>query len=89
MIAAEKKKFRARAHSLKPVIMIGQSGFTEAVLSEIEIALDNHELIKIKIQTDDREVRKQISSEICAKTGAVFIQSIGKIVVIYRKNPNK
>lgn len=89
MIAAEKKKFRARAHSLKPVIMIGQSGFTEAVLSEIELALDNHELIKIKIQTDDREVRKQISSEICARTEAVFIQSIGKIVVIYRKNPNK
>ena len=89
MTAAEKKKFRARAHSLKPVIMIGQSGFTEAVLSEIELALNNHELIKIKIQTDDREVRKQISSEICARTEAEFIQSIGKIVVIYRKNPDK
>ena len=89
MTAAEKKKLRAKAHSLKPVIMIGQSGFTEAVLSEIELALNNHELIKIKIQTDDREVRKQISTEICTGTGAVFIQSIGKIIVIYRRNPDK
>lgn len=87
MLTADKKKLRARAHSLKPVIMIGQSGLTEAVLSEIELALDNHELIKIKIQSDDRDVRKQISTEICSKTKAEFIQSIGKIVVIYRISP--
>ncbi len=67
--------------------MIGQSGLTEAVLSEIELALDNHELIKIKIQSDDRDLRSQISAEICSKTEAEFIQSIGKIIVIYRKNP--
>lgn len=87
MLTADKKKFRAKAHSLKPVIMIGQSGLTEAVLSEIELALDNHELIKIKIQSDDRDLRSQISAEICSKTEAEFIQSIGKIIVIYRKNP--
>ncbi len=87
MLTADKKKLRAKAHSLKPVIMIGQSGLTEAVLSEIELALDNHELIKIKIQSDDRDLRSQISAEICSKTEAEFIQSIGKIIVIYRKNP--
>lgn len=87
MLTADIKKLRAKAHSLKPVIMIGQSGLTEAVVSEIELALDNHELIKIKIQSDDRGLRSQVSTEICSKTAAEFIQSIGKIIVIYRKNP--
>jgi len=86
--SADKKKLRAQAHSLKPVIMIGQSGFTAAVLAEIELALNNHELIKIRIRAE-REDRKQISEKICTDTGAELIQSIGQIIAIYRKNPNK
>ncbi|HEY8036276.1 ribosome assembly RNA-binding protein YhbY [Methylobacter sp.] len=88
MNSADKKKLRAEAHSLKPVIMIGQSGFTAAVLAEIESALDSHELIKVRIRAE-REDRKQISEKICADTGAELIQSIGQIAVIYRLNPDK
>jgi RNA-binding protein len=86
--SADKKKLRAQAHSLKPVIMIGQSGFTAAVLAEIELALDSHELIKVRIRAE-REDRKQISEKICADTGAELIQNIGQITVIYRPNPDK
>jgi RNA-binding protein len=86
--AADKKKFRAQAHGLKPVIMIGQAGLTSAVLAEIELALDTHELIKIKIRAE-REARKQISEKICSDTSAALIQAIGQIAVIYRVNPNK
>ena len=88
MNAADKKKFRAQAHGLKPVIMIGQAGLTAAVLAEIELALDTHELIKIKIRAE-REDRKQISEKICTDTGAALIQTIGQIAVIYRLNPTK
>ncbi|TAN65464.1 MAG: ribosome assembly RNA-binding protein YhbY [Methylobacter sp.] len=88
MNSADKKKLRAQAHSLKPVIMIGQSGLTAAVLAEIELALDSHELIKARIRAE-REDRKQISEKICAATGAELIQSIGQIAVIYRLNPDK
>ncbi len=88
MNSADKKKLRAQAHSLKPVIMIGQSGFTAAVLAEIELALDSHELIKVRIRAE-REDRKQISEKICADTGAELIQNIGQIAVIYRPNPDK
>ncbi|HEY8218672.1 MAG TPA: ribosome assembly RNA-binding protein YhbY [Methylobacter sp.] len=88
MNSADKKKLRAQAHSLKPVIMIGQSGFTAAVLAEIELALDSHELIKVRIRAE-REDRKLISEKICAETGAELIQSIGQIAVIYRLNPDK
>jgi len=86
--SADKKKLRAQAHSLKPVIMIGQSGLTAAVLAEIELALNSHELIKVRIRTE-RENRKLISEKICADTGAELIQSIGQIAVIYRLNPDK
>ncbi len=88
MNAADKKKLRAEAHSLKPVIMIGHSGLTAAVLAEIELALDSHELIKVRIRAE-RDDRKLISEKICAETGAEPIQSIGQITVIYRLNPKK
>ncbi len=88
MNSADKKNLKAEAHSLKPVIMIGQSGLTAAVLAEIELALDSHELIKVRIRAE-REDRKQISEKICTTTGAELIQSIGQIVVIYRLNPDK
>ena len=88
MNSADKKKLRAEAHTLKPVVMIGQSGLTAAVLAEIEQALNSHELIKIKIRAE-RDERKRISEKICAGTGAELIQDIGQITVIYRLNPDK
>jgi len=86
--SADKKKLRAEAHTLNPVVMIGQSGLTAAVMAEIEQALDSHELIKVKIRAE-REERKLISEKICADTGAELIQVIGQIAVIYRLNPDK
>lgn len=88
MNAVNKKKLRAEAHSLKPVVMIGQSGLTDAVLAELELALNTHELLKVKIRAE-REDRKLITEKICANSGAELIQSIGQIAVIYRLNPNK
>lgn len=88
MNSVEKKQLRASAHALNPVVMVGQAGLTEAVLAEVELALNSHELIKVKIRAE-RDERKQISEKICAATGAELIQSIGQIAVIYRLNPNK
>jgi RNA-binding protein len=86
--STDKKRLRAEAHSHKPVIMIGQAGLTPAVLAEIEIALDCHELLKVRIRAE-RENRKTISGEIIAATGAELIQMIGQIAVLYRPNPEK
>ncbi|UOA08950.1 MULTISPECIES: ribosome assembly RNA-binding protein YhbY [Methylobacter] len=88
MNSADKKKFRAEAHTLKPVVMIGQSGLTAGVLTELDQALNIHELIKIKIRAE-RDQRKLISEKICSDTGAELIQTIGQIAVIYRLNPDK
>ena len=88
MKSIERKKLKAQAHALNPVVMIGQAGLTEAVLSEIDVALNCHELIKIRIRAE-RPERKQMSDKICEETGADLIQSIGQIAVIYRFNPKK
>ena len=82
------KQLKTQAHELKPVIMIGQAGFSEAVAKELELVLDTHELIKIKIRAD-REQRKFIQQQICTETHAELIQSIGQVVVIYRKKPEQ
>lgn len=86
--SARKKQLKTQAHLLKPVIIVGQSGLTESVLKEIEITLDTHELIKIKIRAE-RDERKQISEQIVIKTHSDLIQSIGQIIVVYRKKPEK
>ncbi len=88
MNSAQKKRFKAQAHSLKPVLTVGQSGLTESVLKELEITLDTHELIKIKVRAD-KEQRIQIRDQIIIESQAELIQSIGQILVIYRKKPNK
>jgi RNA-binding protein len=81
-----RQQLKALAHALKPVIYIGQNGFTEAVKKETELALDTHELIKVKIQIKEREERWAILDEICQATQAEKVQAIGQIGVIYRKN---
>ncbi len=86
MDAAKKKKLKSEAHHLNPVVMIGQAGLTDAVMAEIEIALDVHELIKVKIRAE-RDERKTICEKICEITTAELVQSIGQIIIIYRLNP--
>lgn len=77
---------RGLAHKLNPVVMIGNNGLTLSVLQEIENSLNAHELIKIKVFGDDREIRVAMLEEICEKTGATKVHHIGKQLVIYRQS---
>ena len=75
---------RGLAHSLNPVVMIGNNGLTDSVLKEIELNLNAHELIKIQVAIDDRDARKTLYAEICTKTNAVAVHHIGKQLIFYR-----
>jgi RNA-binding protein len=81
------RELKKKVHHLKPVVIIGTNGLNDAVLNEIEIALNAHEIIKIKIAGQDRDARNEIAHSICEKTGAILIQIIGNIAAIYRKCP--
>lgn len=85
----KKSEMRAKAHTLKPVVLLGQHGYTPAVSAEIDHALNDHELIKVKLGGEDRSERNAIIATICQELDAELIQTIGKIVVLYRKNPEK
>ena len=80
---------KSLAHALKPVVLMGANGLTEAVIAEIDYALNHHELIKIKIPTDDRENKALIAEAICRETNATKIQVIGKTLIIYRQSEEK
>jgi putative YhbY family RNA-binding protein len=84
---AERKALKARAHKLEPVLMIGGKGLTDEVIAEIDRALAAHELIKVRAAGLEREAREQALSAICQKTAAEPVQQVGKIFVIFRKNP--
>lgn len=81
---SQRRFLKAHAHHLNPVVMVGDAGLTSSVLKEAETALAAHELIKIKIHSDEREERDALMEEICKQTGASPVQHIGKILVIYK-----
>ena len=81
---AERSELRSQAHGLNPVVMIGESGLTPAVIKEASAALDAHGLIKIRVFGDDREARIAYYETLCAELGAAPVQHIGKLLVLYR-----
>lgn len=81
---AEKKALKAQAHSLDPVVLIGDKGLTENVLKEIEVHLSAHGLIKVRVAGDEREVRLEYAESICKHTGCALVQHIGKLLVLFR-----
>lgn len=85
----QKQYLKGLAHSLKPVVQLGANGFTEGVLAEIDHALGHHELIKVKVPTDDREEKNLIIDAIVRETNAVKLQVIGHVVVLFRPSPDK
>ena len=83
------KHLRNLAHHLKPIVTVGQHGVTENVLNELEIALNHHELVKIKIAGEDRDERKAMIQMLIEKTAADMVQAIGKTLTLFRLNPKK
>ena len=84
---SQRRALRARAHHLNPLVMIGESGLTPAVLREIDNALKHHDLIKIRVLGDNREARGSMLDDICERLDAAPVQTIGKMLVVYRPLP--
>ncbi|HSN01829.1 MAG TPA: YhbY family RNA-binding protein [Rudaea sp.] len=85
---SQKRYLRGLAHSLKPVILTGNKGVTPAVLKEFSAALEQHELVKVKLG-DDRDQRKLHIAELGDGAKAELVQSIGRVACFYRRNEEK
>lgn len=85
----QRQYLKGLAHHLKPIVHVGKDGITPALLKQIEAALLQHELIKIKLTESSPLDRKAAAAELPAKTGAAFVQNIGRVFVLYREHPEE
>jgi RNA-binding protein len=79
---------KARAHALEPVVQIGQSGASDAVIKEVDRSLTAHGLIKVKLAGADRDSRTELTQTLCARTGAAEVQQVGRVLVLWRPRPD-
>lgn len=85
----ERKALKVRAHHLNPVVLIGDAGLSPTVLREIDVALRSHELIKVRMSGDERAARARAAEAVCDELGAVAVQQIGKLLVLFRRRPQE
>ena len=88
LTAKDRSRLKARAHALEPNVSVGNAGLTKAVIAEADRALAKHELIKVKVQIDDRELRKELGDELALATDAAVVHRVGKIVILFRPKPD-
>jgi RNA-binding protein len=83
---SQKRYLRGLAHSLNPVVMVGNKGLTPALVKEFGNALDQHELVKVKLAGDDREARAEQIDSLAESAGAEVVQRIGHTATYFRRN---
>lgn len=89
LTAAQTRFLRGQAHGLNALLQLGGKGLSDGVVKELGVALDHHELVKVKIAADDREARQAIVAVLVERTGSALVQQIGHVAVLYRPNPEK
>ncbi|NJD30983.1 MAG: YhbY family RNA-binding protein [Gammaproteobacteria bacterium] len=85
----QKKYLRRLGHDRNPVVLVGQGGISSNLVAELDRALRDHELVKVRARVGDREERDRILAELAASTGSELVQRIGHVALYYRQNPEK
>jgi len=83
------KQLKALAHKLKPIVTVGQHGMKDSINDELAIAIDFHQLVKVKINVGDRDVRDTLIAELAKTHKAELVQKIGNVAVFYKRNFDK
>jgi len=89
LTSAQTRFLRGQAHDLKAMLQVGGKGVTDALIAELDLALEHHELIKVKVGAEDREARDALIDSIAERTGAALVQRIGHTAVLYRPSKDK
>lgn len=89
LTAAQNRFLRGQAHGLKAMLQVGGKGVTDALVAEIDGALEHHELIKVKVSGEDREARDAMIDELAARTDAALVQRIGHVAILYRPSKDR
>lgn len=83
---AQIRFLRGQAHGLKAMLQVGAKGVTDAVVAEVDLALEHHELLKIRVAAEDREARDAMIGDLAERTGSALVQRIGNVAVLYRQS---
>jgi RNA-binding protein len=86
---AQRKHLRRLGHDRKPIVLVGQAGLSANLSAELDRALRDHELVKVRARVGDREERDRILAELSAATGSELVQRIGHVALFYRRNPDE
>ena len=89
LTTAQTRFLRGQAHDLKALLQIGAKGLTTSFIAELDGVLEDHELVKVKVGAEDREVRDAMIAELAEKSGAALVQRIGHVAVLYRPSKDK
>ena len=84
LTSKQRQFLKGRAHALSPVVRIGKSGLTPAVIQETKTALRAHELIKVRVEAEDADDRKGLAERLAGDTDAQLVARVGKVAVLYR-----
>jgi RNA-binding protein len=86
---AQRTHLRRLGHALEPIVLVGQHWISPNLVAELERALHDHELVKVRARLGDRALRDEILDELAGRTGAEIIQRVGHVALYYRRNPDK
>lgn len=86
---AQLRHLRGLGHKLKPVVTVGGKGLTENVIEEVDLSVAHHELMKIKLNVGDRELRDEMIEQLCNQLGLRLIQRVGNTALVFRRNPDR
>lgn len=89
LTSAQTRFLRGQAHDLKAMLQVGGKGITDALVAEVDLALEHHELIKVKVGAADREARDTMIDDLADRTGAALVQRIGHTAVLYRPSKDR
>jgi len=89
LTAAQTRFLRGQAHGIKAMLQVGGKGITDALVAEIDAALEHHELIKVKVGASDRDERDAMIADLAARTESALVQRIGHVAVLYRQSKDR
>lgn len=89
LTSRQRADLKARAHHLEPLARVGRAGLTDAFIADVDRALAHHELVKVRIDTDDRAERDEAAAILAARTASARVQQVGKILVLWRPKPDE
>jgi RNA-binding protein len=85
----QKRWLKSRVHHMKPVVLVGQAGVTDRLLAELDLALDHHELLKVRVSAGDRELRDVLVAQLVESSRSTLVSRIGNVAALYRANPKR